>query len=93
MKRGIKLAVASCALVAFGASPAMAKVVSIGGGTWDYGAGTAIVWSDYYHKTKCHGSTSVGKWIDSDEAAKDSWSITQADVSLSGNETYYRTSC
>ncbi|RZB18740.1 hypothetical protein StrepF001_13335 [Streptomyces sp. F001] len=45
----------------------MATVVSAGGGTWDYGAGTAIVWSDYYHGTKCHGSTAVGEYIDSDE--------------------------
>ncbi|OAH14880.1 lactococcin 972 family bacteriocin [Streptomyces jeddahensis] len=91
--RSLKLAAAAGVLVVAGATPALATVVSVGGGTWDYGAGTAIVWSDYYHKDKCHGSTSVGEWIDSDEAAKGSWSITQADVALYGNESYYRTSC
>ncbi|MEV5434298.1 lactococcin 972 family bacteriocin [Streptomyces sp. NPDC052701] len=67
--------------------------MNVGGGTWDYGAGTSYVWSDYYHKDKCHGSTSVGEYIDSDEASAGNWSITQADAALSGNETYYRTTC
>ncbi|MFD7405177.1 lactococcin 972 family bacteriocin [Streptomyces sp. NPDC059866] len=93
IKRGIKLAAVTGALVVAGAAPAMATVVSAGGGTWDYGAGTAIVWSDYYHGTKCHGSTAVGEYIDSDEAAKGSWSFAQADVALSGNKSYWNTSC
>lgn len=38
IKRGVKLAVASSALVLAGATPALATVVSVGGGTWDYGA-------------------------------------------------------
>lgn len=92
-KRNLKVLVAAGALVIAGATPAMATVVNVGGGTWDYGAGTAVVWSDYYHGSKCHGSTSVGKTIDSDEAAKGSWSITQANVKLSGNKSYYRTTC
>ncbi|GAA2384708.1 hypothetical protein GCM10010420_03770 [Streptomyces glaucosporus] len=92
-KRSLKLAAAAGILVVAGATPALATVVSVGGGTWDYGAGTANVWSDYYHKDKCHSSTSVGKYIDSDEAAKGSWSITQAPVKLSGNESYYSTTC
>ncbi|HZG07301.1 MAG TPA: lactococcin 972 family bacteriocin [Streptomyces sp.] len=91
--RSLKLAAAAGILVVTGATPALATVVNIDGGTWDYGAGTAKVWSDYYHKDKCHGSTSVGEYIDSDEAAKGSWSITQATPKLSGNETYYRTTC
>jgi lactococcin 972 family bacteriocin len=88
-----RIAAVSGALVVAAATPALATVVSIGGGTWDYGAGTATVWSDYYHGSKCHGSTSVGEYIDSDEAAKGSWSITSAPAALYGNETYYRTTC
>lgn len=93
LKRAVKMAALSAALVVAGAAPALATVKNIGGGTWDYGAGTAIVWSDYYHGSKCHGSTSVGTYIDSDEASAGNWSFTQADVALSGNESYYRTTC
>jgi hypothetical protein len=93
VKRSLKVAAAAGILIVAGATPALATIEQVGGGTWDYGAGTATVWSDYYHKDKCHGSTSVGKTIDSDEAAKGSWSITQAEVKLSGNESYYKTTC
>ncbi|MFB7306647.1 lactococcin 972 family bacteriocin [Streptomyces sp. NPDC056192] len=93
IKRSLKVAVAAGALIVAGATPALATVVSVGGGTWDYGAGTAIVWSEYYHSTKCHSSTAVGEYIDSDEAPKAEWSIAQADVALSGNKSYYSTTC
>lgn len=92
-KRAVKMAAVTGALVLAAATPAFATIAYVGGGTWDYGAGTAYVWSDYYHGSKCHGSTSVGAYIDSDEAAAGSWSITRADAALSGNESYYRTSC
>ncbi|MFF8567519.1 lactococcin 972 family bacteriocin [Streptomyces albidoflavus] len=93
LKRVVKSVAISSALVMAAATPAMAVVKQVGGGTWDYGAGTATVWSDYYHKSKCHGSTSVGADIDSDEAGAGSWSITQAKAALSGNESYYKTMC
>ncbi|MFG2426771.1 lactococcin 972 family bacteriocin [Streptomyces sp. NPDC048590] len=93
IKRAVQIAVVTGTLVAGGAVPALATIKEIGGGTWDYGAGTSYVWSDYYHKSKCHGSTSVGSFIDSDEASAGDWSLTQADAALSGNETYYKTTC
>ena len=93
IKRGMKIAAAASILVLAGATPALATVTHVSGGTWDYGAGSSIVWSDYYHKDKCHSSTAVGEYIDSDEAAAGSWSYAQADVALSGNESYYSTSC
>ncbi|MCX5178335.1 lactococcin 972 family bacteriocin [Streptomyces virginiae] len=93
IKRSMKIAVATGALIVAGAAPALATTAYVGGGEWNYGAGTATVWSDYYHGSKCHGSTSVGAYIDSDEAAKGSWSITSAKVKLSGNNSYYNTSC
>lgn len=92
-KQGLRAAAAAGILVLVGATPALATIKHVGGGTWDYGAGTAVVWSDYYHDDTCHGSTSVGARIDSDEAAAGSWSFTQAPVALSGNESYYNTSC
>ncbi|MFD4986344.1 lactococcin 972 family bacteriocin [Streptomyces sp. NPDC058374] len=93
LKRVLKSVAISSALVVAAATPAMATVVNVGGGTWDYGAGTATVWSDYYHKSKCHGSTSVGAEVDSDVASAGSWSITQAKAALSGNKSYYKTEC
>ncbi|MFJ2177289.1 lactococcin 972 family bacteriocin [Streptomyces sp. NPDC101062] len=93
LKRVVKTAAVSGALVVAAATPALATVVNVGGGKWDYGAGTAIVWSDYYHGSKCHGSTSVGQYVDADEAAAKSWSLTQAEVALSGNKSYYSTTC
>ncbi|GAA3852586.1 lactococcin 972 family bacteriocin [Streptomyces sp. NPDC003631] len=94
IKSGLKASLAAGALVIAAATPALATITyPAEGGTWDHGAGTAIVWSDYYHGSKCHGSTAVGKYIDSDEAASGSWSFAQADVALSGNKAYYNTSC
>jgi hypothetical protein len=93
-KHSLKIAVAAGALVIAGAAPALATIsYPAEGGTWDHGAGTSYIWSDYYLSTKCHSSTSVGDWIDSDEAGAGSWSITQADAMLYGNKTYYSTSC
>ncbi|MFG2562751.1 lactococcin 972 family bacteriocin [Streptomyces sp. NPDC048496] len=94
IKNGLKVGIAAGALVVAAATPALATITyPAEGGTWDHGAGTAIVWSDYYHGSKCHGSTAVGKYIDSDEAAKGSWSFAQATVALSGNKAYYNTMC
>ncbi|MFF4761520.1 lactococcin 972 family bacteriocin [Streptomyces sp. NPDC001292] len=93
IKDSLKVTVAAGVLVAAGATPALATIAYVGGGTWDYGAGTATVWSDYYHPDKCHGSTSVGKTIQSDTASKGYWSVTSVQAALYGNETYYKTTC
>jgi len=44
------------------ASPALATVVNVGGGTWDYGTGGGKVWSYYYHGSKCHKSSVQGQY-------------------------------
>ncbi|MFE6104046.1 lactococcin 972 family bacteriocin [Streptomyces laurentii] len=93
LKRALKIAAVSGALVVAGAAPAMATIVYVGGGTWDYGANAYYVWSDYYHGSKCHSSTSVGTSIDSDEASAGSWSRTQVTAALYGNKSYYSTTC
>jgi hypothetical protein len=93
VKQTLKAAAAAGVLVVAAAVPAMAVVESVGGGTWGHGAGTATVWSDYHHGSECHGSTSVGTYTDRASAAAGSTSITTAPVKLSGNETYYRTTC
>lgn len=63
------------------------------GGTWDRGAGTSYVWSEYYHRDICHGSTAVGKTTVRDSASAGHWAIARAQAKLSGNETYYRAYC
>jgi hypothetical protein len=93
-KRSLKVGVTAAALVLAGAAPALATIsYPAEGGTWDHGAGTAQVWSDYLLGSRCHGSTSVGKYIDTDEAAAGSWTITAATAALYGNKAYYSTSC
>ncbi|MDU9352108.1 lactococcin 972 family bacteriocin [Staphylococcus aureus] len=32
------------------------------GGTWSHGVGSKYVWSYYYHSSKGHGSTAIGKY-------------------------------
>lgn len=42
---------------------AMATVVSVGGGTWDYGIMSVLPgtnWSNYYHPSRVHGSSVTG---------------------------------
>lgn len=61
------------------ASPALATVVNVGGGTWDYGTGNGIVWSDYYHSVNKH-KTSVynGSYHYSNCASGGTWSLVSA---------------
>ncbi|MFF7247693.1 lactococcin 972 family bacteriocin [Embleya sp. NPDC008237] len=93
LKRAAKLMAVSGALVVAVATPAIATIDYPSGGTWDHGAGTATVWSHYYHPSVCHGSTSVGTYTERASAAAGSWSYTSATAKLSGNESYYRTTC
>lgn len=93
IKRSLKAATIAGALIVAAATPAMAVVEYVGGGTWDHGAGTAIVWSDYYHSSKCHTSTAVGEYTDKAQAGAGYWSFAQADVALYGNKAYYSTTC
>jgi lactococcin 972 family bacteriocin len=39
------------------AGVALAEVVSVGGGTWDYGSGLPNVWSNYSHDSVRHYSS------------------------------------
>ncbi|MGN6238950.1 MAG: lactococcin 972 family bacteriocin [Cellulosimicrobium cellulans] len=56
----VALAVAA---VAGGAGTAYATISYVGGGTWDHGVGGGTVWSDYYHGSKCHGSSVQGEAV------------------------------
>ena len=76
------LALAAGAAVLGIAAPAYAQVISIGGGTWDFGENGSTVWSHYYHGSACHGSsvytnvvkrspdTAAGSWARISAAAR-----------------------
>ncbi len=51
--------VATIGLTASFAGVAMAAVVNVDGGSWDYGSNTINVWSNYTHPSRRHGSTAV----------------------------------
>lgn len=42
------------------ATPALATVQSVGGGTWDWGTPGGNNWSHYYHRGVRHGSSVTG---------------------------------
>ncbi|MFG2330383.1 lactococcin 972 family bacteriocin [Streptomyces sp. NPDC048604] len=93
MKMIAKLGVATGALVMAAATPALATIeYPSAGGTWDYGTNSSIVWSDYYHGGRCHGSTSVGSYTDrSPNTSAGYWSITSApERDGVADKSYYR---
>ncbi len=52
------VALLSAALVLGGASAAMATIAyPPEGGTWDYGTSGSVIWSDYHHPSRSHGSS------------------------------------
>jgi hypothetical protein len=61
------------------AAPAAATVVDVGGGTWDYGSNSSIVWSYYFHGSNKH-KTSVynGSYHHSNCASGGSWANSSA---------------
>ncbi|MEU5692420.1 lactococcin 972 family bacteriocin [Actinosynnema sp. NPDC020468] len=92
--RVVKSALAAGALVLGIATPALATVVNVGGGTWDYGVDSARVWSNYYHGSKCHGSSVVGAYYDSSGDTRAGITArASAPAKGSGNKSYYRASC
>ncbi|WP_411977184.1 lactococcin 972 family bacteriocin [Streptomyces decoyicus] len=91
-KRIARLGIAVGALVLATATPALATITyPPEGGTWDHGADATWVWSDYYHGSKCHGSTSVGEYTRrSPNTPAGQESFTGVPAKLSGNRSYYR---
>lgn len=68
-------------------------VVKIDGGTWSYGTNTSIVWSNYLHPTRHHGSTvrtyNGGITVRSAVALPGRWSVAQVRRSTNTNEAFY----
>lgn len=93
-RRAAATSVAACILAVGSAVPAFAETAYVGGGTWNYGENSSIVWSDYYHPRNCHGSSVQGKWFDSDTASAGQWSRAWAESRwYAVDKSYYRSYC
>src|SRR5699024_3621167 len=61
LKRALVTVIAVFGLVAGTAGAAAATTSYVGGGTWWHGVTSVIVYSNYHHPNRCHGSTAVGE--------------------------------
>lgn len=93
MKKLKKYLVSSCAtmLCALAAiAPVSAAVVSVSGGTWNYGVDDKQVWSNYYHASKVHKSSVIGYTTHSSAwTSPKYWSYSSASKSAFTNKSYY----
>jgi lactococcin 972 family bacteriocin len=92
MHKSLKIAVSTAALLVATAGTAAATDY-VGGGQWNHGTDATWVWSNYYHKTNCHGATSVGERTVRRDASKGQWADTTTPAKLFGNKAYWRSSC
>lgn len=91
VRRRVSGVVAAVVMALAGTSAAGAMMVSIDGGTWDYGTGGGTVWSHYFHNGVSHGSTAVGQYESfSGCVNKNTWSRATAPSKLFGNKSYYK---
>lgn len=68
------------------------EVISDSDGTWDKGSEYGIVWSNYYHPFRVHGTTVVGiKTVRSPNVLPGEWSYATTDAMWWGtNHAFYR---
>lgn len=94
VRRVLATLVVGGTVVAGGAVAAQAATDYVGGGTWNHGVNSSIVWSDYYHGSTCHGATSVGTYTDRASASAGRWAMTDAPSRwYAVDKAYWRTSC
>lgn len=90
MRRMATAAVVSALLAIGGAGAAHAATTYPAGGVWTHGA-NPIVYSNYYHPSRWHGSTAVGRYTyRSALVAPGRWSVASAPRKAHGNRAYYR---
>ncbi|WP_428978714.1 lactococcin 972 family bacteriocin [Actinomyces oris] len=66
---------------------------TVAGGTWSYGANSKVVYSNFHHPSRCHGS-SVRTYnglitARSSKTAAGKWSYAQVRRSTDTNEAFY----
>ncbi|NTW40279.1 MAG: lactococcin 972 family bacteriocin [Cellulomonadaceae bacterium] len=85
------LAVIAAAAVSVGvASASSAAETYPGGGTWESGASSTTVWSDYHHPSKTHRSSVQGvEYKSSAWTAAGKWSLASQPAKLSGNKAWW----
>ncbi len=77
-----------------GSTAAALAGTHVGGGTWYHGVTVSSVYSNYYHRHNCHGSTAVGTYTDrSRNAAPGHTSYASAPKARTNNQAYYRNGC
>lgn len=67
-------------------------IVEADGGVWDRGTTTGLVWSNYHHNDRIHGTTAIGSTTDrSPNVLPGQWAEAEAEASwFGGNQAYYR---
>ncbi len=93
LKRTCATLLISAGLTAGAVGVAAAAVEYVGGGIWDHGLTSSIVYSDYYHGSVCHGSTAVGTKTVRASAPAGYWSLADAPRDIANNQAYWRTTC
>lgn len=95
MPRIIRTLLVSAALLGGVAAPALATVVNVGGGTWNYGTGYDFPashhgWSNYYHPTSSHTGTSIcGSTNHTTRAAAGSWANSSVSCGITSTISAY----
>lgn len=94
MSRFATLVIAGGTLLGAVALPAWAATSYPSGGIWNHGTGGGWVWSDYFHPSRCHGSSVRGAWWDEDSASAGRWSEARAkDRWYAVDHAYYKSYC
>ncbi|WP_125773391.1 lactococcin 972 family bacteriocin [Antribacter gilvus] len=76
-RRTLASTAVAATLIAGGTTVAVAAVTYVGGGTWERGSSTTV-WSNYFHGTRCHGSSVQGTYYDSDSRPAGQWTLASA---------------
>lgn len=91
-KRVVVTGLAAVLMAIGAAAPALATVVNVGGGTWNYGVNNngGEVWSNYYHPSLRHRSSVIngyGEYYNSGCVSSGTWSY--ASLRADPNHTDY----
>lgn len=91
MRTHLASAALATTMVFSSAGVAGAAISEVDGGTWDHGVNDKIVWSHYFHPTRTHGSTAIGKFKANSGCVQPKvQSRATAPKKLTGNKAYYK---
>ena len=62
---------------------------TVAGGTWSYGTNSKVVYSNFHHPSRCHGSYNGLITARSPKTAAGKWSYAQVRRSTDTNEAFY----